>query len=543
MTNDGIICFKYKPSYLATEVLMAANEPSPSALFANVRSKLSNFHAADLLPTFSFLKKKAKATTLKPNWSRNDAIDVSKTLSTPVKSHPIPVRQTYLAEDAARNGTVLELSVVSSDSADSDQREQNSRLIRPDLIGVFADTLSKEATNYAIHSICTHSLNAFCNNDDHALIGAAENFNCDTLEFQHFGTLRGLKTLGKRAPAIGHEFEIAQLVNPSFCDKCGDFIWGLYKQAVRCQNCNYTCHYKCQPLVTLDCRSLSDSNFLVEDTDLNRRNKNETILEDSAEVSGTNTIPERVVETADDEMASLKLLVDQYNHHMENLKITFDDNGKTFHGFIQISINLARPISIVAGEKPSSIYDVLNPDSTLKNDTATSSAMILVDPYAPKTITSFFLPRNSMKILHIGSETTTRHMIAALLKKFKVADNPFKFALYERDTESGETLKTRLRRFPDDGYPLRTLLSWGYQTNKRFVLQENDTGDILWDYFEAPELENFLIILDKEEKQYISDIKKRYNEYRFNIQHELHDRGNPVSYVERDDDETTRQFT
>lgn len=39
----------------------------------------------------------------------------------------------------------------------------------------------------------------------------------------------------KSGPGRGHEFAPCQLTNPTWCDKCGDFIWGLYKQ---CQRCN-----------------------------------------------------------------------------------------------------------------------------------------------------------------------------------------------------------------------------------------------------------------------------------------------------------------
>ena len=45
-------------------------------------------------------------------------------------------------------------------------------------------------------------------------------------------------------------------------------------------------------------------------------------------------------------------------------------------------------------------------------------------------------------------------------------------------------------------------------SNKKFVLQENDPGEIQWEQFSLPELKNFLLILDREEAWY----KRRYKE-------------------------------
>lgn len=46
--------------------------------------------------------------------------------------------------------------------------------------------------------------------------------------------------------------------------------------------------------------------------------------------------------------------------------------------------------------------------------------------------TPFYLPQGCMNTLHISSINTVREVIEALLKKFLVADNPAKFALYKR---------------------------------------------------------------------------------------------------------------
>lgn len=40
------------------------------------------------------------------------------------------------------------------------------------------------------------------------------------------------------------------------------------------------------------------------------------------------------------------------------------------------------------------------------------------------------------------------------------------------------------------------------ENNKKFVLQENDPGEIQWEQFSLPELKNFLLILDREEAWY-----------------------------------------
>lgn len=43
--------------------------------------------------------------------------------------------------------------------------------------------------------------------------------------------------------------------------------------------------------------------------------------------------------------------------------------------------------------------------------------------------------------LYFDSDTTVHEVISSLLKKFKIVDDPRKFALYERFTEHGETTK------------------------------------------------------------------------------------------------------
>ncbi|KAI1892907.1 hypothetical protein AGOR_G00138350 [Albula goreensis] len=68
----------------------------------------------------------------------------------------------------------------------------------------------------------------------------------------------------------GHDFQPCTHAQPTWCDLCGDFIWGLYKQSLRCTNCRFTCHYRCRALIQLDCssrrNSFTDQSDTVEDT-------------------------------------------------------------------------------------------------------------------------------------------------------------------------------------------------------------------------------------------------------------------------------------
>lgn len=178
----------------------------------------------------------------------------------------------------------------------------------------------------------------------------------------------------------------------------------------------------------------------------------------------------------------------------------------SFRGCIRVHLNLSRPINIVAGTRPPSIYDILQEDRTVE-----------------KTLTSFYMPRDAVKAIHITSKTTTREVIAALLGKFKVVDNPQKFALYEKTCDTAQIGKAKLHRLGDTECPLVLALTWNASglTNKRLVLQENDTADIQWEAFSLPELSNFLRILDREEEEYRCQIQDKYSLLRHRIREML----------------------
>ncbi|KAK7915902.1 hypothetical protein WMY93_011663 [Mugilogobius chulae] len=282
----------------------------------------------------------------------------------------------------------------------------------------------------------------------------------------------------------GHNFQPCSHTQPTWCDLCGDFIWGLYKQSLRCVNCKFTCHYRCKPLIQLDCiwdqASLSENTCVVEhsiETDTNVDEKTDWVKQEL-------TTPD------------IQKKVKEYNAQINsNLFMNVNKDG-SYTGFIKVQFKLARPVSVPPPKKESG-----------RKSTGV------------KRRTSFYLPKDASKHLHISSRTTAREVIEALLKKFTVVDNPGKFALFERSERHDQVY---VRKLSDDERPLRLRLGAGPNEKQlSFVLKENETGEVNWHAFSMPELKNFLRILQREEEEHVKQIVQRYALARTRMQEAL----------------------
>ncbi|XP_022109697.1 protein kinase C delta type-like isoform X1 [Acanthaster planci] len=55
------------------------------------------------------------------------------------------------------------------------------------------------------------------------------------------------KTLKKRFNLnLPHRFKVFTYMSPTFCDHCGTMLYGLFRQGVRCEDCNVNIHHKCK---------------------------------------------------------------------------------------------------------------------------------------------------------------------------------------------------------------------------------------------------------------------------------------------------------
>jgi len=344
--------------------------------------------------------------------------------------------------------------------------------------------------------------------DEHIEMSNFENisenaFDCDP------GTLL-------RAPFKGHDFGAQQLSHPTWCDECGDFIWGVYKQCLTCNNCQFTCHHKCLPQIQLDCKSTSHdppesentpllgettlSDLSLQSTELLSEPATEKDETDSGYQSGT--IPDEKLPHKPSQATlnrdELKKRLAEFNKLLPGANFALredEEDRESFQGFIKVVLNLVRPISMSLGARPPSIYEVLTREHIVEQNTQHIS---------------FYMPRDTVRSIHAHSHQPTKDVIALLLKKFHILDHPRKFALYEQELKNNKIAK--LRRLKDQECPLKTCLEWELEnlSNHRLVLQENESGEIDWEAFCVPELNNFMRVLDREEEEYSDQLRYKY---------------------------------
>ena len=86
------------------------------------------------------------------------------------------------------------------------------------------------------------------------------------------------------------------------------------------------------------------------------------------------------------------LFINRYNRSMPCGQHTeWCPQRNLYSGYVRVEMNLARPINVISGTRPPSIYNMMSEDTI--ND---------------RTLTTFYLPPGTEKALHITSQTTTQ---------------------------------------------------------------------------------------------------------------------------------------
>lgn len=107
----------------------------------------------------------------------------------------------------------------------------------------------------------------------------------------------------------------------------------------------------------------------------------------------------------------------------------------SYTGFIKVHLRLNRPVTVPDLEAAGLEGASRQPGGCSRTPSEDQERM---DCGQSEKRTSFYLPCDCVKQLHISSLTTTREVIQGLLKKFMVLDNPRKFALYRQTHRDGQ---------------------------------------------------------------------------------------------------------
>ncbi len=119
----------------------------------------------------------------------------------------------------------------------------------------------------------------------------------------------------------------------------------------------------------------------------------------------------------------LEAILGQYNEQAPpGQETVLDPSSGVCRGFVRVELNLSRPINVASPGGPPSVYNLTKEDSLILSS----------EGGGERTLTTFYLPPSTVKALHVTTDTTTSDVIQALLGKFRVADNPHKYALYEK---------------------------------------------------------------------------------------------------------------
>ncbi|XP_010786188.1 ras association domain-containing protein 5 isoform X3 [Notothenia coriiceps] len=271
-------------------------------------------------------------------------------------------------------------------------------------------------------------------------------------------------------------------------------------------DCSYTCHLECESRVQLDCNRKDRE----EETPSPRRRCSSAAPQyrqkeaKEEETRGTKDLSEEEVSKR----------IEEYNAQVSENGMNLASDG-SYTGFIKVKLRLSRPVTVPAVEAG----DSEGASRQAGGRTQPSEGQDVSDCGQSEKRTSFYLPSDCVKQIHIRSLTTVSEVIQGLLKKFMVLDNPRKFALYRQTHRDGQDL---LQKLPLCERPLLLRLITGPDPEHlSFVLKENETGEVEWYAFSVPELQNFLVILGNEEAERVRAVEQKYTAYRQKLQRAL----------------------
>ncbi|XP_067929161.1 ras association domain-containing protein 1-like isoform X4 [Watersipora subatra] len=302
----------------------------------------------------------------------------------------------------------------------------------------------------------------------------------------------------RRRTLHGHRFLAVGIAEPSWCDLCAHIVWGRSTVCLQCVNCKFKCHTGCEDVIQNSCPG-PEADKRHEDDDMWTHRKTHQDVDDTD--SGYSGSGGSAGFTLTKEEICSKIQAYNKSVGLASGAMTLPaTDSDSFKGNIKVCVCITRPINMSLSSRPTSIYEALHREAELSPQASPSNTVVTHEQ----------IPQNAVVSLHTDSCDTAIEVVSILLNKFKITDNPKSFALFEQTIQNEKEVK--LRKVGDQERPLLNYLRWITESNesKRFVLKENDSGDIMYEAFSIPELNNFLRVLEHEEAERLTEIQNKY---------------------------------
>ncbi|KAJ8370936.1 hypothetical protein SKAU_G00109640 [Synaphobranchus kaupii] len=257
-------------------------------------------------------------------------------------------------------------------------------------------------------------------------------------------------------------------------------------------DCSYPCILECQGLILTD-RNQNDGQ--IEDAPPPRT----CPVNDQASMTGSIRMSSGCG-SQDDESDDFAFFTAKSSfYHQTRDQQEAKGTGGPETGYIHVHLKLRRPISV-------------------ETEGGTSGGSVGLKGSDGSGVSS--LQAQEVKLIHVSSCTTVREVIQGLLGTFSAENDACRFTLYRQTHRDGQDV---LRKLSLSDHPLSLRQGAEPDTDPdadsdpkpaTFVLRENDRAGVEWQAFSVPELQNFLMMLTKEEDLRVKQVERRYRQYR-----------------------------
>ncbi|RTG83851.1 uncharacterized protein DC041_0007752, partial [Schistosoma bovis] len=82
----------------------------------------------------------------------------------------------------------------------------------------------------------------------------------------------------RQVQVVGHNFQVHSYRSPHFCDYCGEVLFGLVRQGLRCSGCSQNFHKKCAYKIPNTCTGISTRSSLTKQSSFEINNQSSSNL-------------------------------------------------------------------------------------------------------------------------------------------------------------------------------------------------------------------------------------------------------------------------